>query len=195
MPINIKVLKDEDLRTALPDLARLRIEVFKSWPYIYDGSMEYEQRYLQRYAHTDGAVIVGAYDDGQLVGAATGEPLEKEVIQFRRPFEENRLDPKKIFYMAESLLYPAYRGKGIGHQFFDLREAHARDLGYETAAFCAVVRPDVHPLKPADYLPLDPFWAKRGYSKLENGIVYFPWQDVGESEETEKPMQVWIRQL
>lgn len=195
MPIDIKVLKDEDLREALPDLARLRINVFRSWPYIYDGSMDYETRYLQRYAHTDGAVIVGAYEDGQLVGAATGEPLEKEVIQFRRPFEEAGLDPKTIFYLAESVLDPAHRGKGIGHQFFDLREAHARTLGFQTAAFCAVVRPDDHPEKPADYSPLDPFWIKRGYSKLENGIVYFPWRDLGAREETEKPMQVWTRQL
>lgn len=195
MTIEIRTLEESALRAALPDLARLRIDVFRSWPYLYDGSLDYEERYLARYAETRGAVIVGAYDGERLVGAATGEPLEREVIQFRRPFEEVGLEPGSIFYLAESILEPAFRGQGIGHVFFDEREAHARALGFETSAFCAVIRPDGHPLKPAGFSPLDGFWEKRGYAKLEGGIVYFPWQDVGEMQETEKPMQVWIRQL
>lgn len=195
MTIEIRILKESALRAALPELARLRIEIFRSWPYLYDGSLDYEERYLARYAETRGAVIVGAYDGERLVGAATGEPLEKEVIQFRRPFEEAGLEPSSIFYLAESLLEPAFRGQGIGHTFFDEREAHARALGFETSAFCAVIRPDAHPLRPSDFSPLYGFWKKRGYTELEGGIVYFPWQDVGETRETEKPMQVWIRQL
>lgn len=195
MTIEIRILKESALRAALPDLARLRIEVFRSWPYLYDGSLDYEERYLARYAETRGAVIVGAYDGERLVGVATGEPLEKEVIQFRHPFEEAGFDPGSIFYLAESLLEPAYRGQGVGHTFFDEREVHARALGFETCAFCAVIRPDAHPLKPAGYSSLDGFWEKRGYTKLNGGIVYFPWRDVGETQETEKPMQIWIRQL
>ncbi len=195
MTIQIKLLTGNDLSGALDDLARLRISVFRDWPYLYEGSMEYEKKYLARYAETDGAVIVGAYDGDRLVGAATGEPLEQEVIQFRAPFEDKGLDPKEIFYMAESVLEPAYRGQGIGHRFFDEREAHARRLGFSTAAFCAVIRPDNHPLKPDDYSPLDSFWRKRGYDKLAGGIVHFPWTDVGDENQSEKPMQVWIRAL
>ncbi|WP_417670051.1 GNAT family N-acetyltransferase [Roseibium sp.] len=195
MAIEIKVLKGEELKAALKDLARLRIQVFRDWPYLYEGTMEYEERYLSRYAQTEGAVIVGAYDGDKLVGAATGEPLEQEVIQFRAPFEDKGLDPKEIFYMAESVLDPAYRGQGIGHCFFDEREAHAKALGFSTAAFCAVIRPDNHPLKPDDYSPLDSFWRKRGYEKLAGGIVHFPWTDVGSDAESEKPMQVWIREF
>ncbi|WP_394701474.1 GNAT family N-acetyltransferase [uncultured Roseibium sp.] len=87
----------------------------------------------------------------------------------RRPFEEAGLDPAEVFYFAESVLDPDYRGRGIGHRFFDEREAHARSLGCSTAAFCAVIRPDDHPMRPEDYSPLDPFWTKRGYRKLNGG--------------------------
>ncbi|MEJ8472598.1 GNAT family N-acetyltransferase [Roseibium algae] len=195
MAIQIKILKGDELKAALPELAELRIKVFRDWPYIYDGNMDYEVGYLSRYADTEGALIVGAFDEGRLVGAATGEPLEQEVIQFRAPFEDKGLSPKEIFYLAESLLEPAYRGQGIGHLFFDEREKHARSLGFANAAFCAVIRPDNHPLKPDDYTSLDGFWRKRGYEKMAGGIVHFPWQDVGDTSETEKPMQVWIRTL
>ncbi|WP_040616869.1 GNAT family N-acetyltransferase [Roseibium sp. TrichSKD4] len=195
MSIEIRVLTGSDLVKNLPKLAELRINVFKDWPYLYEGSLEYEEKYLARYAKTDGAVIVGAFDDGDLVGAATGEPLDKEVIQFRKPFEDLGFSPSRIFYLAESVLDSKYRGRGIGHRFFDEREAHAKRLGYSQTAFCSVVRSLDHPAQPADYRPLDPFWKKRGYDVVDGLIVHFPWQDVGDQQETEKPMQVWMRDL
>ena len=195
MSVVIRRLTDELLKAALDDLARLRISVFRDWPYLYDGSLDYEAAYLQRYAATDGAVIVGAYDGDRLVGAATGEPLGGEYEAFQKPLRERGYDPGRIFYLAESVLEPTYRGQGIGHCFFDEREAHADELGFREAVFCAVIRSDRHPLRPQDYRPLDPFWLKRGYTKLEGVTVSFPWQDVGEAGETDKPMQVWHRVL
>jgi len=195
MSIEIRRLTGDGLRQTLDALADLRISVFRTWPYLYEGSLDYEAKYLQRYAETDGAVIVGAYDGDWLVGAATGEPLGAELEDFRAPLEDRGFDLAKIFYLAESVLDPAYRGRGIGHRFFDEREAHARSLGFEEAVFCAVIRPDDHPLKPAGYAPLDPFWRKRGYEKLQDVVVTFPWLDVGETNETDKPMQVWYRKL
>lgn len=195
MAIEIKRLTGDAVRHALGDLAALRISVFRAWPYLYDGTADYEAQYLQRYAETEGAVIVGAYDGVRLVGAATGAPLGDELEAFRAPLQARGHDLSRIFYMAESVLDPAYRGRGIGHSFFDERESHARALGFQEAVFCAVIRPSDHPGRPADYAPLDPFWRKRGYERLDNVVVAFPWLDVGDRQETEKPMQVWHRAL
>ena len=195
MPVTVKSLTGGELQDALDDLARLRIEVFRDWPYLYDGSMDYERSYISRYAGTPGALIVAAFDGDRIIGAATGEPLAQEVIQFRQPFEDRGLNLKEIFYLAESVLLPAYRGQGIGHRFFDERESHARKLGFAKASFCTVVRPADHPAGPADSRPIDGFWTKRGYKPLEGATVYFPWKDMGDTEETEKPMQVWLRYL
>jgi len=57
------------------------------------------------------------------------------------------------------------------------------------------VRPADHPRRPGDYVPLDGFWKKRGYAPMEGVIAHFAWKDVGEREETEKPLQFWIRAL
>lgn len=195
MTLDIRPLVGVDLEAALDDVARLRIAVFAEWPYLYAGSFEYEQRYLQSYRENPGAVLVGAFDAGRLVGAATGTPMEEHASDFSEPFKAAGLPLEDIFYCAESVLLPDYRGQGAGHHFFDHREAKARALGRKYSAFCGVIRPEDHPSRPESYRPLDGFWRKRGYEKLEGAIARFSWTDHGESEQTEKPLQFWIKEL
>ncbi|WP_444464463.1 GNAT family N-acetyltransferase [Rhodobacter capsulatus] len=190
-----RVLTGPALDAALDDVAALRIAVFRDWPYLYEGSLDYERRYLDSYRSSPGAVVVGAFDGPRLVGAATGTPLEDHAEDFAAPFAPTGLPLDSVFYCAESVLLPAYRGQGLGHAFFDLREAHARALGRRFSAFCAVIRPEDHPLKPKTYRPLDAFWRNRGYAPMPGVIAHFRWTDVGQTGETEKPLQFWGRPL
>ena len=192
---DLRALTGAALERALPEVARLRIEVFRDWPYLYDGDLAYETRYLDGYRTSPGAVVVGAYAGDRLVGAATGTPMEDHAEDFAAPFAASGHDLTQIFYCAESVLEPSWRGHGIGHGFFDLREAHARALGRRYAAFCAVIRPEDHPARPAGYRPLDAFWRKRGYAPLPGVVAHFTWRDVGASEDTPKPLQFWMRKL
>jgi len=195
MTLAIRTLTGAELEPALDDLARLRITVFRDWPYLYDGDLGYERRYLKRFCDSPGAILVGAFDGEALVGAATGSPMEDHAADFAKPLADCGVPLAKIFYCAESVLLPAYRGHGAGHAFFDHREAQARALGRTHAAFCAVIRQDRHPLRPASYRPLDGFWTRRGYQVLPGAIARFAWKDVGQAEETEKTLQFWIRTL
>jgi len=52
-----------------------------------------------------------------------------------------------------------------------------------------------HPARPAGYQPLDGFWRKRGYAPLDGVVAQYSWTDVGDSEETAKPMQFWMKSL
>lgn len=195
MTLAFRTLKGAEVEAALDDLARLRIAVFRDWPYLYDGDLAYERRYMESYRDSPGAILVGAFDGGRLVGAATGTPMEDHADDFGAPFTARGHDLADIFYCAESVLLPEYRGQGAGHAFFDMREAHARALGRRWSVFCGVVRPEDHPMKPAGYRPLDAFWRKRGYRPMEGVVARFPWKDLGAAEETEKPLQFWIRRL
>lgn len=194
-PLNIAPLAGEALAAALPQVAELRIRVFRDWPYLYDGDADYEARYLPAYATSPGAIVVGAWDGDRLVGAATGAPMEDHAADLARPFAEQGLPLGEIFYCGESVLLPEYRGRRVGHAFFDQREAHARALGRRYACFCSVIRPDDHPARPAGYRPLDRFWEKRGYRKVPGLVATFPWKDLGDRLETAKPMQFWMREL
>jgi GNAT superfamily N-acetyltransferase len=194
--VRVEPLTGGAITAVLPALARLRIAVFRDWPYLYDGTIEYEERYLSKFASSDGSVVVVARDGDAIVGAATASPMVGHADEFAEPFAARGWEVARIFYLGESVLLPAYRGQGIGVAFFDHREAQARRLGgFERATFCAVVRPADHPLKPAGYVPLHAFWKKRGYRPLDGIVGQFAWRDVGEPEETEKPMQFWMKDL
>lgn len=193
--MRVEPLTGPALDAALDDVARLRIAVFRDWPYLYDGDVGYERRYLEPYRDNPRAIVAGAFDGDRLVGAATGTPMEDHADEFAAALAATGLDLSDIFYCAESVLLPEYRGHGIGHRFFDIREAQARTLGRFYVAFCGVQRPAAHPARPADYRPLDAFWRGRGYEPLPGVIARFAWKDLGDEGETEKPLQFWIRKL
>lgn len=185
----------DTIAPAIDDLARLRIRVFRDWPYLYDGSVDYEARYLAGFAASEGAILVAAYDGGEMVGASTGLPLAHEHKEFSKPIADAGYDPAQIFYCAESVLLPECRGRGVYRAFFERREAHARAHGFDTAVFCGVLRPETHPARPADHQPLDPVWRRFGYEPLDGAVARYGWTDVGETEETDKPLQYWIKPL
>ncbi|MBY0351988.1 GNAT family N-acetyltransferase [Tabrizicola sp.] len=193
--IDVRVLRGPDLEAALDGVAQLRITVFRDWPYLYDGAQDYEREYLATYRDNPGALLVGAFHDGQPVGASTSTPMEDHAPEFAAPFRDLGIAPEKILYGAESVLLRPYRGIGLGHRFIDLREAHARNLGRTHVAFCSVIRPDDHPARPAAARTNDAFWRGRGYETLPGVVARFSWKDLGEAEETEKALQFWMRAL
>jgi GNAT superfamily N-acetyltransferase len=196
MSVTVTPLTGEAMAAALPALARLRIAVFRDWPYLYDGTLEYEQDYLEKFSKSPDTVIVAAADGEAIVGIATGSPMLGHADAFAEPFRERGYDIGRIFYFGESVLLKSHRGRGIGQAFFDHREAHARASGgYTHAAFCGVVRPEEHPMRPADYVPLDGFWEKRGYRQMEGLVGRFSWRDIGQAEQTAKAMQFWMKAL
>lgn len=195
MTLAVRTLSGARLQAALDDLARLRITVFAAFPYLYDGSEDYERQYLAEFTAAEHAVLVAAFDGERIVGAATASPLAAQDDYIREPFARAGIDPAEIFYFGESVLLPQYRGQGIGHAFFDQREGAARAWGARAASFCSVVRPPDHPLRPAGYQPLDAFWTRRGYAPVPGLTGEFSWQEHGEAGESAKPMQFWMRSL
>lgn len=196
MTVKTLILKGPaDIIPAIPDIAQLRLTVFREWPYLYDGEMADEEDYLGHFAESEHACVGLAMHNGKVVGATTAEPFDETHEDFRKPFKDNNVPTDKIFYFGESVLLPEYRGQGIGHKFFDLREAAAKEWGAWATAFCAVQRPDDHPMKPKDYRPLDPFWQSRGYRRIDELVCEFKWRDVGEEVETKKPLVFWTREM
>ncbi|MEL6978965.1 MAG: GNAT family N-acetyltransferase [Pseudomonadota bacterium] len=193
--VEVRRLGGPALQSALGDLAALRIAVFRDYPYLYDGDLAYERKYLASYAAAEGAVVVGAFDGARMIGAATGAPMAGEKAAWTKPFKDAGVDLGAVFYCGESVLDPGYRGRGIGHAFFDHREAAARALGLEISCFCAVIRPDDHPARPTGHRPLDAFWRGRGYEPMAGAIAEFEWREVGAEEETPHQLQYWWRRL
>jgi len=178
------------------DLAQLRIQVFRDFPYLYEGTLEYEKEYLETYSRSDKAMVFTVYDGLKMVGATTAIPLADETLDVQAPFIAAGIDLHKIFYFGESILLKPYRGLGLGHRFMDERELHAKTSGaYTHTSFCAVVRPDDHPARPYDYRANDAFWIKRGYVQQPQLQTTFEWPDIGETTSTHKPMIYWMKPI
>jgi GNAT superfamily N-acetyltransferase len=193
--VTIETLKGAAIADVVADLAALRIEVFREFPYLYEGTLEYERRYLSAYPASPGSAVVVARVDGGIVGAATAMPALAAEREVRAALEAGGYDLRDGFYFGESVLRRGFRGRGIGHAFFDGRETAAREEGARWAAFCAVDRPADHPARPAEYRPLDAFWSARGYTRRPGITAAFSWPDAGMDHETSKTMVFWTRAL
>ena len=188
-------LEGAEITAHLDDVAALRIAVFRDWPYLYDGILAHERQYVASYRDHPGALLVGAFDLGRLVGASTSTPLEDLGVEFAAPFAALGVARNPVLWGPESALLPASCGQGIGHRFFAFREAHARALGRSHVAFAQVLRPDSHPMRPENARTNDAFWRGCGYAPMAGVTVAFEWKDVGDVGETKKQLQVWVKEL
>ncbi len=196
MTVRVAFHAGEAVHPWLPALARLRVQVFRDWPYLYDGSPDYEAVYRGSFATCPRAGLAVALDGEAVVGCATCLPLADEGAGVQAPFRARGWDVARFFYFGESVLLPAYRGQGIGVAFFEQREAHARTVSdCDYATFCAVQRPADHPLRPAGAVPLDAFWRKRGYTPYPDLACTMRWKQVDTAAAVENRLAFWIKPL
>lgn len=188
-------LRGHQIEPYLDTVGDLRIRVFREYPYLYEGTLEEERHYLSTYAESPSSLIVLAVLGGQVVGATSCVRMSEGDPAFRACFVAAGLSLSDICYLGESVLLPEFRGRGIGKAFFQHREAHARELGCLKATFCAVDRPADHPLRPADYRPLDSFWAAQGYTRHPELQATFVWKEIQEAQESPKTLSYWIKDL
>src|SRR5262245_61817705 len=81
----------------LDALGRLRITVFREYPYLYDGTLAYEREYLQTYVNSAHSLVVLVTDErDEVVGATTCIPLRDEGPEFQKPFVEAGWDVNDV---------------------------------------------------------------------------------------------------
>jgi GNAT superfamily N-acetyltransferase len=194
--MKFQTISGPELAPFLAALGQLRIQVFREFPYLYDGDLEYEKKYLSRYLQTSESQIQLLFYGDSLVGASTAILAKHEDWAFQNPLRAAGYAPEKVCYFGESLLLPAYRGQGWGKKFMEGRLQFAESFSFiQWAAFCAVIRPSAHPLRPKDYKPLDPFWQSMGFAPKPGLIAKLDWLDISDKKESTKDMQYWLKKL
>lgn len=193
--ITIRSFTGSSLKNYISSIARLRLEVFREYPYLYAGDLEEEIEHLKKYTKSKEAIVVIVFDGSEIVGASTGIPLDLEEPFLQEAFLEHDLDPASFFFFSESILLKPYRGRGIGHHFFDIREEHVRKIGrFDHICFCTPLRPEGDPKRPSDYIPLNDFWRKRGYAQHPELQCTVSWKEIGQTRPSNKTMTFWVKE-
>jgi GNAT superfamily N-acetyltransferase len=196
MTVSVEAFTGEAIGPHLPELARLCTTVFRAWPNLYDGDGSYDAGHLRTLADSPGAMLLIASDGDIAVGASTCLPLADATGDVRAPFIARGWSPARFFYLAESVLLPRYRGRGLGKTFFSLRENHARTVSdCDFSCFCAIQRSRDHPARPAGFVPLDTFWRRQGYEAVLGLSCQMAWREVGQMQDSPVTLGFWVKSL
>jgi GNAT superfamily N-acetyltransferase len=196
MAISIETFTGAAIGQRLPILARLCTTVFREWPHLYDGDGSYDVRHLQTLADSPRAMLLIAYDADVAIGASTCLPLADATENVQAPFLSWGWPPRRFFYLAESVLLPKYRGRGVGKTFFAMREKHARTASdCDFSCFCTIQRPQDHPARPAGAVPLNAFWRGRGYNPVPDLHCRMAWREIGRMRDSKVTLVFWMKSL
>src|SRR5580704_18959377 len=110
--IHVRSFTGSGLKPYMHGIAKLRIEIFREYPYFEEPNLERETQYLRKIASCKESIGVLIFDNTTLVGASLGHPLSiaEEIMQ--RPFKERGWDTETYYHFGDSALLKQYRGRG-----------------------------------------------------------------------------------
>jgi hypothetical protein len=194
--IHVRSFTGLGLRPYIHSVAKLRLEVFKEYPYFKDPDLTQEMHYLRKIASCREAIGVLIFDGTTLVGVSIGYPLDAAEPALLGPWKGHTQEINGYFYFENSSLLKRYRGRGIGHHFFDAKEAHvAHHKKYKHICFCIPDSLESDLNRSSDFLlPID-FWRKRGYIHHPEMKGMLAWKKIGEAHPKEHRMSFWVKDL
>jgi GNAT superfamily N-acetyltransferase len=191
---SISLLVEHAITEYIDTIAKLRIDIFKEFPYLYDGDLHYEQNYLKKFSHAKDAIAVILKADDEVVGVVTGLPLRYEEDAMQRPWKETNFNIDTIYYFSEILLYADYRNQGLGKELLNTAQEWIESARKYNFFTLATVDRD-RSLAPDGYQPSNNFWIDHGYNKLNDIVSHISWRDIHKDQEDAKPMLFWIKKI
>lgn len=193
--ITIQALTGQEAKRYFDDIARIRLTLFREYPYLYKGTVTYEEEYLETYFKSPHTAILLVFDGDKVVGFSNSIPLTEESDEMKAPFIQKGLNLNDYLYIGEVMIYTAYRGQGILRKFFEFHEAKARKEGCKYTVFMTVERPDDHPCKPDKYKSLDTTWRHFGYELIPGLQIQLAWTQVDTNRETDNTLSIWQKTI
>ncbi len=193
----IELLLGLAIQPYLEEAARFRVEVFSEYPYLYEGTVEFElKEILPVYVRSKESAWVIAKEDDRIVGILTGIPLAETAPNIHSPFLQNNISMEPYYCLADLMVLKEYRGKGIGKSLYHAFEEFVRTKpSYRYITFYEISRPLNDPKRPANYHSLDPFWSKRDYAKHPELNFEIPWSEIGSTKDCIHAIVYWIKKL
>lgn len=201
--LTVEILTGKQIIPVIPEVAKLRIKMFREFPYLYEGGIkykEYEEKYLTSFIETSHALLVTLKDGNTIGGVATALPFisaGEHFVEVLQKFREQGLNPKDYFYIGDVIVLPEYQGQRFSVISVEKIENLARQWGYKHACLMTVMRDKNDPRRPKNYKDTDGIWAHLGYEKIDiiMNSVYPTIQANGNVKEVPNPMRFWVKKL
>lgn len=193
--LTLKIFSGPEAKKYINEIAHMRISIFKEFPYLYEGSIEYERGYLETYFQSQESVISLLFEKENVVGYASAIPLEQEFAEIQKSFIDAGLNVKEYLYVGELMLQKPQQGLGFFNHWKNFGMQLAKDRGFKYWTGMTVDRPENHPLKPAGYIPLDTLWKRCGAIKDERLKATIPWKQIDTQKEEVNTLSFWIVDL
>lgn len=199
LPYTITIITGSQLRDYIPFMAQQRLEYFQGYPYLYKGSGELEQEYLEWFCSLPLSVAAIAYENETPVGFLTGVALSDFDAHFKesiKHFEAAGLNPYAYYYMAECIVLPEHRGKRLSQKLLQALELHAYQQGYHAYCFATEIH-TTHPLEPSNYDHMHDYCYQLGYHPSEITIT-FDWPTIqrdGTIVQQDHLLTYWLKSL
>ncbi len=196
MDIVVRSVTGSEIQKIIPELAGLRLKIFRNFPDLYFGDADYEARHLSDYARHDKSMCVIAEDGGELVGAALAVPFSHTSPNFQLCFIRNGMAVHDIYYFGECIMLPGYEGKGIGKKMFYERERYALKMGAKIATFCTINRAAPNGKNAIGFGDFSSFWEHMGYRRNEELQTSFICRAYGYDDEDQSgSITFWVKTL
>jgi len=191
--LQLKSFIGEEASAYFSQIADLRINTFKEFPYFYEGNFETEKGYLGVYFKSQKSLTLLVFDGDKIVGCSSSVPLNEESDIIQRPFLDSNLNSKDYLYIGDVIIQKAYRERGFLRKFFEHHENHAKTQGLKHLVFMTVNRPHSHPRRPSDYKSLEPIWQHFGYKLMSGMAVKTSWLQSDTLKVENNELGIWVK--
>ena len=188
---SMQIIRGPEIENHIDDLGKFRIEIFREYPYLYDGNIQFERVYLSPYSRNPESLLLILQDAHGIIGACTGTPLTGEDNDFQNAFVGENKD--EIYYIGAVILRADSRGQKLGSRLLSTALSLIDMKRFKKTSLCTVDRGLNHPRRPGKYCPPDYLWERYGFVKSTNLLAYLAWTDIGQKIETKKPMNIWFK--
>ena len=192
--IHVRSFTGSGIKSHLHSIAKLRTSALQDYPYSEAPNLQREMEHIRHISTCKEAIIVLIFDGHTLVGSALGYPLVWAAAELLKPFRDQGRKVESYFFFGESMLLKLYRGRGIGHHFFDAREAHVTHFAtFQHICFCVPYKTEEK--APADFIPLNEFYRRRGYIHHPELAFHQIKHKVGQQTPVEVVDTFWIKEI
>jgi hypothetical protein len=195
MNLEIKSLDGESAREFFNEIAQIRIDLFREFPYLYDGSIEYEREYLETYFKSKNSKIILGLDKGKIVAFSSSISLNEEIEEIKAPFLNRNLDISQYHYIGEVMIKNEYRNLSLPLEFERIHKEFATQKGHSKLVFMTVRRELNDISRPYKYKDPEKLWRYIGYKILDNMNIEMSWKRIDTGKDENNVLDIWQKNL